>query len=404
MRHPIGLLFISTSLFLLGCSSWHAVDDYAPMPAATEDNKNIESSEHISPPIFSPAKATEQTASKPTKGKNKPPKAVTNETIWARISAGYQLGNPPQNSAIERYRNQYVTHPQHTQNILLRGGRYLHFIVEELEKRDMPLELALLPMVESAYDPFVVSSGKAAGPWQFIPSTGKAFGLTQNAWQDDRRDIIASTTAALDYLERIAKRFDGDWLLAIAAYNAGPGNVSRAIRRNKSQGKPTDYWHLNISRENAAYLPKLFAVADIVRNADKYNLALPHVANEPYFQVVPLPGQIQLQQAAELTGVSLEEIQLLNAASKGSFTPPNGPHRLLVPAANTYAFTQHLKTATLFTPTSNKTAPQKGQYVVRSGDSLSVIAQRFNTTVKALQLANGIDSHRILVGQELVIR
>lgn len=407
MKTPISLLFLASSVFLFGCSSLQNVDNFAPMPAATEDAATTQ--RHFSEPIFSTPKQPIFKPESAAKGKQEETNtrtetAAASQDIWARIRNGYQLGNPPQQAAVERYRTQYVTHPHLTQEILLRGGRYLHFIVEEAEKRNMPLEVALLPMVESAFDPFVVSSGKAAGPWQFIPSTGKAFGLTQNAWQDDRRDIIASTKAALDYLQQIAKRFDGDWLLAIASYNAGPGNVSRAIRRNKARGLPTDYWSLSISAENDAYLPKLFAVADIVRQPEKYHLTLPHVPNEPYFKVVRVPNQISLQQAAELAGISEEEVKLLNASFKQGYTSPNGPHRLLVPAGQAVHFHERLQTAKLHKPSNASTSSSKGQYTVQSGDSLSLIAQRFNTTVVALQQANGINNHHILVGQSLTIR
>lgn len=404
MKTPISILCLASSLFLFGCSNMHTVDNYSPMPAATED-ANAATQQHFSAPIFSSPKLPVFAPEDNTNNTQHNEPAVAANDIWTRIRGGYLLGNPPQNAAIDRYRTQYVTHPHLTQEILLRGARYLHFIVEEAERRNMPLEVALLPMVESAFDPFVVSSGKAAGPWQFIPSTGKAFGLTQNTWQDDRRDIIASTKAALDYLQQIAKRFDGDWLLAIASYNAGPGNISRAIRRNKAQGLPTDYWSLSVSAENDAYLPKLFAVADIVRHPEKYNIDLPPVPNEPYFQIVRLPGQISLQQAADLAGISQEELKLLNAAFKRDFTSPNGPHRLLLPTEHATRFNERLQTATLDKPSHNTMASNgRAQYTVQSGDSLSLIAQRFNTTVVALQQANGINNHHILVGQLLTIR
>src|SRR5699024_10764411 len=372
MKTPISILFLASSVFLFGCSSLQNVDDYKLMPAATADDNTTQ--QHFSEPIFSTPKPPIFSAQSTAEGKQKKTNshtetAATNKDIWNRIRNGYQLGTPPQQAAIERYRNQYVTHPHLTKEILLRGGRYLHFIVEEAEKRNMPLEVALLPMVESAFDPFVVSSGKAAGPWQFIPSTGKAFGLTQNAWQDDRRDIIASTRAALDYLQQFANRFDGDWLTAIASYNAGPGNVSRAILRNQARGLPTDYWSLSISAENDAYLPKLFAVADIVRHPEKYNLTLPHVPNEPYFKVVRLPSQISLQQAAELAGISEEEVKLLNASFKQGYTSPNGPHRLLVPVAQAGHFHERLQTATLHKPRKVVASNGQGQYTVQSGDS-----------------------------------
>src|SRR5690606_25387789 len=192
--------------------------------------------------------------------------------------------------------------------------RYLHHIDEQADARDMPLELVLLPIVESAFDPFAYSHGRASGPWQFIPSTGKHFGLEQDWWADQRRDIVASTEAALTYLQQLADRFDGDWLLALASYNAGAGNVSRAITRNRNAGKPTDYWSLQLPRETMAYVPKLLALAQIVRDPEQFGLDVPAIADEPYFTSIDVGGQIDLAQAAEMADISLEELYLLNPA------------------------------------------------------------------------------------------
>ncbi|MCH9049085.1 MAG: transglycosylase SLT domain-containing protein [Proteobacteria bacterium] len=225
-----------------------------------------------------------------------------------------------------------------------RAEPYLYYIVEELEKRNMPLDLALLPIVESAYNPFAYSRSRASGIWQFMPSTGRIYGLKQNWWYDGRRDIVAATGAALNYLQKLHQEFDGDWLLALAAYNSGEGNVGKAIRRNKKAGKPTDFFSLRLPRETRGYVPSLLAVAEIVSNPGKYKITLKPIANTRYFKQVDINSQIDLATAGELSELSIEELYTLNPGFNRWATDPEGPHRLLIPVDKVTAFENKLAT------------------------------------------------------------
>ena len=236
------------------------------------------------------------------------------------------------NSRIAAERNWYVKHPDYLERVFLRSQRYLPYIRAELERRGLPMELALLPIVESAYDPFAYSHGRAAGLWQMIPGTARRFGIKQNWWYDGRRDIVDSTRAALDYLEYLYKLNDGDWLNAIASYNSGEGNVLRAVRRNKAANKPIDFWHLKVPKETSAYVPKLLALVDIVREPFSYNLRLPIIADETQFVVAEIDSQLDLALAAELAGVDVDTVYAYNPGYNRWATDPAGPHSLVLPA------------------------------------------------------------------------
>ncbi|MDH3932260.1 MAG: LysM peptidoglycan-binding domain-containing protein [Chromatiales bacterium] len=298
---------------------------------------------------------------------------------------------------IETQRNWYARHPDYMERVLLRSQRYLFWIVEEVERRGMPTELALLPIVESAFDPFAYSHGRAAGLWQIIPGTGKRFGLKQNWWYDGRRDPVASTRAALDYLEKLHADFDGDWLLAVAAYNSGEGNVMRAQRRNRKAGKPTDFWNLKLPVETEAYVPKLLALQQLIGDPQRFGLELPSVANQPYFAVVELSAQIDLALAAELAGIEMDELYALNAGFNRWATDPDGPMRIQVPVAASERFRSELA------------ALPEGQqvrwvrYKIRSGDALSLIAKRHDTTADVLRQINDIRGNNIRAGDYLMI-
>jgi membrane-bound lytic murein transglycosylase D len=255
----------------------------------------------------------------------------------------------------------------------------------------------LLPIVESAFDPFAYSHGRAAGLWQFIPSTGKYFGLTQSWWHDERRDVIAATDAALTYLDRLAKRFDGDYTLALAAYNSGGGTVSIAMRRNRNAGKPTDYWSLRLPKETTHYVPKLIALAKIFDKPEDYGISLPSLKDEPYFEVVDTGSQLDLAQAAKLAGVDVDEIYLLNPSFNRWATSPDGPHRLLIPIEKAATFSDALGKI----PKDQRVAWRN--YQVQSGDSLSTVARKFSTTPSVIRRVNNLNGDMIRIGQRLMI-
>lgn len=302
--------------------------------------------------------------------------------LWDRIRAGFRFDLAQDNDRIAAQRNWYLRNPQYLDRVIARGSRYLHYIVEETESRDMPMELALLPVVESAFDPFAYSVADAAGPWQFIPSTGRVFGLRQDWWYDGRRDIVYSTNAALDYLEQLAARFEGDYYKALASYNAGAGTISRAVTRNLRAGKRTDYWSLKVPQETAAYVPKLIALAQIVQDPGRYGVRLNPIPDEQRFVEVRLPMQVDLARAAELVGMPLAELYLYNPAYARWMTDPVGPHRLLVPVELAADFRRALDDAEtdefVFTL----------RHTVADGETLESIAARHGIPMEALRAMN----------------
>lgn len=304
-----------------------------------------------------------------------------------------QLDNP----RVKAQLKWYSKHPNYMNRVVKRATPYYHHIVNEAIKRGIPTELALLPIVESAFDPFAYSHGRAAGAWQFIPSTGKYFGLEQNWWYDGRRDIISSTDAAYSYLQRLHKRFNGDWLLALAAYNAGGGTVSLAIKRNKRQGKATDYWSLPLPKETKAYVPKLLAIAELVKNAEQYQLSLKAIPNKPYFEQVDTQSQIDLAQAASMAGITTKELYLLNPGFNRWATAPEGPHRLLIPTESAEKFRLALSKL----PAKDRV--KWSRYKIKSGDSLIAIAKQFGTTVSLIRTTNNISGNSIRAGKTLLV-
>ncbi|WP_309043426.1 LysM peptidoglycan-binding domain-containing protein [Marinobacter sediminicola] len=317
--------------------------------------------------------------------------------MWDRLRAGFMLDHDVDDKRVEDQLNWYARHPNYINRVVERGSRYLYHIVNETEKRGLPAEFALLPVVESAFDPFAYSHGRAAGLWQFIPSTGKYFGLTQSWWHDDRRDVIAATDAALTYLDRLTNRFGGDYTLALAAYNSGGGTVSIAMRRNRNSNKPEDFWSLQLPQETRHYVPKLIALAKIFDDPEAYGIELPTLKDEPYFDIVETGGQLDLAQAAELASVDIDEIYLLNPSYNRWATSPEGPHRLLVPHQNAESF----RTALANIPPEKRVSWRN--YVVKSGDSLNTISRKFSTTPAVLQQVNNLNGDLIRIGQRLMI-
>ena len=265
--------------------------------------------------------------------------------LWERIRKGYQM--PDLDNDLANDRTQwYASKPDYLQRMTERSNKYLYHIVDELEARKMPTELALLPFIESAFNPQAVSSARASGMWQFMPATGKSFDLKQNAFRDDRRDVQASTRAALDYLERLHKMF-GDWHLALAAYNWGEGNVGKAIARNKRAGLPTGYTDLNMPMETRLYVPKLQAMKNIVGNPPQYGVVLPSIPNHPYFQSVPLPRDMDVSVAAKLADISEQDFKALNPSAHRPVLLAAGSPNILLPWDNAEVFQRNYEASTL---------------------------------------------------------
>ena len=321
---------------------------------------------------------------------------AANGDLFARIRGGFTIEDIDR-PEIDRELAWYVNHPAYLDRTFKRGERYLYHIVNELEARKMPLELALLPVVESAFNPVAYSRARASGLWQFIPATGRRFGLKQNWYYDGRRDVTAATTAAMDYLQFLADEFDGDWLLAVAAYNCGENAVARAVARNAAAGKPTDFFSLKLPKETRAYVPKLMAMRRLVADPASQGLAFAPIANVPYFAKVDIGGQMDLQVAAELVELPKEELLALNPAFNHWVTDPDGPHHLLVPVSHE----ARLAEAVAALP------PEKRVRVVyhrvRSGDTLGEIADKYGVSVAALKASNKLRGTMIHPGQDLLI-
>lgn len=327
----------------------------------------------------------------------KPEKQPAKDNFWHELRNEFQLPAAPDNYRLRMHRKWYQRHPDYLDRVLTRARPYLWYIRIELLSRGMPGEIALLPVVESAFDPYANSPGKAAGLWQIIPATAKRFHVRRDSWYDGRRDVIDSTRAALDYLEKLHNRFNGDWLLALAAYNSGEGKVSRAIRKNKQHNIATDFWHLKLPKETRDYVPNLLALCRLIANAEKAKLSLPDIPNRPYFDVVNTNGRINLARAAKLSAIPLEELHRLNAGFRKPTTPPSGPHRLLVP----YAQSDKLVIA-LEEPRNDATLYWI-DHTVSAGETLGQIALQYNTSVRAIRQANKLTNNLIRINRTLNI-
>ena len=310
---------------------------------------------------------------------------------WTRIRDGLRWTRP-KNSRVERAIDWYRKHPAYLLRMTQRARPYLAHIVREVARRDMSMEFALLPVVESAFRELAYSPVGASGLWQFMPSTGRRYGLKQNWWYDGRRDVVESTRAALDYLTKLLEEFDDDPLLAVAAYNWGEGNVRRAVARNRARGKPTDVWSLRLPRETRSHVSRLLAIAAIVDDPDRYGVVLESIPDREHFSQVPLDRQIDLGVAADLAGISLRELRRLNPGFKRSATGPGGPHRLQLPSEAVERFTARFSSF----PSENDSRWTRHKIV--SGDTLGTIARRYGVSVEALMQANGLHSDRILAG------
>jgi membrane-bound lytic murein transglycosylase D len=323
--------------------------------------------------------------------------------LWDRVRARMaleQASNPRVDSRVRALQGQ----PEYLTRLSRRAQPYLHMIVREIEQRGMPMELALLPEIESSYNPRALSPKAASGMWQFIPATGVHMGLSQNDWYDGRNDIVASTRAALSYLESLRKDLGGDWILAIAAYNCGPERVRSAQQANRAKGKPTDYWSLDLPAETQAYVPQLLAVARVVAAPGRHGLTMPKVADRPALELVHARSQIDLNHAARLVGLDPGDLAGLNPGLKQGKTQPSGPHTLLVPAGAGQPLRLRLAGATPAPLARSAVAVADGDsYRVRKGEDLAAIARQLGVTSADLRAANGLKSNKVAAGTRLTV-
>ena len=318
--------------------------------------------------------------------------------VWGRIRTGYAIPDIS-NALVAKHVGYYSARPEYLARISSRANRYMYHVVSELEKRHMPTELALLPIIESAFNPQAVSSASAVGMWQFVPGTGRDYNLKQNSFKDDRRGVLASTDAALSYLQRLYTMF-GDWPLALAAYNWGEGNVQKAIKRNQELGKPTDFESLAdlMPAETRNYVPKLQAVKNIIAHPAQYNVALPVIDNTPYFTAVDKTSDIDLVIAAQLAEMSLDEFKALNPQFKRPVITGGEQTKILLPKKNAEKFNLNLAQwgRALSTWTTHKITGAK--------DSIASLASRFGTTPEVIREANNIPGGtRLKAGSTILV-
>ncbi|TXI18818.1 MAG: LysM peptidoglycan-binding domain-containing protein [Nitrosomonas sp.] len=329
--------------------------------------------------------------------KSVPDRLQNYEDLWDRIRNGFALTLPRDNKAIRKVESPYTQRPESFNRIVAKSERYLYYIVEEIERRRMPMEIALIPVIESSYDPLIKSDYSSAGLWQFVPRTAKILGLEQNVWHDDRRDVIASTEAALDYLQYLFKRF-GDWKLAIAAYNIGEGTVGKVLAKSKHKGRSNNFHDLNLPIEAKHYVYKILAVKDIVANSRKYGLQLRPVPNRPYFDTVEIHEPIDISLVTRLANISETEFTALNPAYNRYVIKVNKtPRTLVLPMNKKEAFLKNLETY-------QDPRVSWQIYHVRRGEKINEIAKRYDTTVKQLQTINGIARNKNLtLGQKILV-
>jgi membrane-bound lytic murein transglycosylase D len=318
------------------------------------------------------------------------------DRFWQQVGEDFKLHNAVDQPRVQRELQWYRCHNDFLQRVTARAEPFLYYLLQQTQARDMPAELILLPIVESPFLPYAHSPSGAAGMWQFMPATARHYGLRQNWWYDGRRDVVDSTRAALDYLQRLHGMFDGDWLLALAAYNSGVGNVRAAIRHNRKQGLPTDFWHLDLPKETRRYVPKLLAIKAIVENPHRYGLELWPIPNHPVVKAAKLDGQIDLSLAARLAGIPPETLYALNPGFRRWASPPHTEH-LLLPVKHVAQFTQALAEL----PATQRVSWRRHR--VKTGESLSVIAQRFGTRVSDIKRVNHLKNNLIRAGEKLLV-
>jgi len=318
------------------------------------------------------------------------------DDVWQRIRSQLSI-EVPDHPAVNKWKKYYLKHPNFMVTISKRAEPFLLYIVQEIEARNIPVELALLPIVESSYIPYCVSNKSATGLWQFMPVSAQRFNVEQNWWFEGRRDIVQSTRAALDYFEFFHRSLGQDWLNAIAAFNSGEGRVGRAIKRNKKENLATDFWSLKLPSETTQFVPKLLAIADILKHADALDYVFTPIDNKPAVEIVEIEGQLDISLAAQWANITPKDLLSLNPGLKRWATAPNSNYQIMLPVDSAPSFKEKLST------TDKKDWLRWDRYKVKSGDSLSKIASGYTIKVAELKSINKLSSDRIKIGQMLIV-
>ena len=326
-----------------------------------------------------------------------PAVAAVPDDLWQHIRSGYNLSPAQMHETVAKQISWYQRNPNYLKTVFGRAEPFIFYVTDELDKAGLPLELALLPIVESTYDPLAYSHSHAVGLWQFIPSTARSLGLHRDRWYDGRRDVVLSTQAAIKYLKYLHRRFDNDWLLALAAYNSGEGNVRKSMARNRKLGKPVDFWSIKLPRETRNYVPQLLALAALIEKPEEYKIELPSIKDSAYFEMVEIKSQIDLNKIVEISNIKGEDFTKLNPAYRRSITPPRGSYNILLPLGSAEPLRELLAT------TDPRSWVPYTEYSVASGDTLSEIAQRFKISTAQLKVRNNMGSDRLRIGQVLYI-
>lgn len=372
-RFHTSVALLLTSLLLAGCETVPTLDG-----------------------TVEPAKIDVPMAAAPV-GEEIPQAAAVPDDLWQHIRSGYGLSPAQMHKTVAKQISWYQRNPNYLKTVFGRSEPFIFYVTDELDKAGLPLELALLPIVESTYDPLAYSHSHAVGLWQFIPSTARSFGLHRDRWYDGRRDVVLSTQAAIKYLKYLHRRFDNDWLLALAAYNSGEGNVRKSMVRNRKLGKPVDFWSIKLPRETRNYVPQLLALAALIERPREYKIELPSIKDSAYFEMVEIKSQIDLNKIVEISNIKGEDFTRLNPAYRRSITPPRGSYNILLPLGSAEPLRELLAT------TDPKSWVPYTEYSVASGDTLSEIAQRFKISMTQLKIRNNMGSDRLRIGQMLYI-
>jgi membrane-bound lytic murein transglycosylase D len=414
LRTALSIVGITTLLFTSACSVAPVAPEPAVKPAVTKPAPAARPIDTAPKPVTAPVILAPQPA-KPaspavvaTPNNAEPAVVIAAEDavseaqaqidLWERIRKGFAMQELPTPLVAEKEKF-YTTKPEYLQRMFSRGGRYLFHIVEEVEKRGLPTELALLPFIESAMNPVALSSAKAAGLWQFIPSTGKQYNLNQNFWVDNRRDVVQSTRAALDYLQKIYALHGNDWFLALASYNWGEGSVGRAIKKNKALGKQTDYLSLDMPNETRHYIPKLIAIKNILANAKEMGVTLPPLPNRAYFVTIEKTRPIDLKLAAKFAGMTVEDFVALNPAHNRPVIAASKNNEIKIPADKLKGFISAVEEHS----DAQRVFATWQPHTMQAGETLESLATKGNVSVAELRKANGLKAEtRVIAGTRII--